>query len=154
MTLRFQILYAGLLLLATLPTFAEKPDQAAEDWYRNDYVPLWKEAAWDKLEEALRYYDEMISLHPPEGTIVSISSREWLSKSLRQWRSDGWLGSEVTELRSDPLNSTTVAFKAKWRDWYADGSEEYSCGWYVADRDQSTWVITQYAEIDCADHGL
>lgn len=142
----------GLSLLVALPAHAET--QSVDDWYQNLYAPLWKENAWNKLEEGLAFYDETLYLHPAEGPITAVDSREWLAKSLAGWKADGWLGSAVTELRSDQLNPSTVAFKAKWKDWYTDGTEEFSCGWYVADLEGDTWVFTQYAEIDCAEHDI
>ena len=146
--------WIGLSLLVAMSVQADTATQAVDDWYLKQYTPLWKENAWDKLEEATVYYDETIYLHPADGTITPVDSREWLAKSLEGWKSDGWLGSDVAEYRSDQLNPTTVAFKAKWRDWYADGREEFSCGWYIADFDGDRWVFTQYGEIDCAEHDL
>lgn len=150
--MKISILGIGLFVLAALSALAETP--AVDDWYRNDYAPLWKEEPWDKLEEALAYYDETLYLHPPGGPVTAVNSREWLARSLAGWQSDGWLGSAVAEYRSDQLNPSTAMFKVKWRDWYADGEEEFSCGWYVADLEGDTWVFTQYAEISCAEHGL
>jgi hypothetical protein len=135
-----------------LPAFADT--SAVDDWYQNSYAPLWKEAPWDKLEEVLAYYDETLFLHPPDDKMTAVDSREWLARNLANWKSDGWLGSAVAKYRSDQLNTSTAMFKVKWRDWYADGSEEFSCGWYAADLDGESWVFTQYAEIDCAEHGF
>lgn len=150
--MKTSIMFIGLIHLLALPAFADT--SAIDDWYQNSYAPLWKEAPWDKLEEAMAYYDETLFLHPPDDEITAVDSREWLAGSLAGWKSDGWLGSAVAEYRSDLLNPSTVMFKVKWRDWYADGSEEFSCGWYVADLDGESWVFTQYAEIDCAEHDL
>jgi len=152
--MRTFIFWIGLFLPVAMSAQADTATQAVDDWYLQQYTPLWKENAWDKLEEATAYYDETLYLHPTDGAITPVDSREWLAKSLEGWKSDGWLGSDVAEYRSDKLNPTTVAFKAKWRDWYADGREEFSCGWYVADLEDDVWVFTQYAEIDCAEHDL
>lgn len=142
----------GLYLLLALSARAET--SAVDDWYQNDYAPLWKENPWEKLEDTVGYYDETLYLHPSEDAITAVDSREWLARNLAEWKSDGWLGSAIAEYRSDQLNPTTTMFKVKWRDWYADGSEEFSCGWYVADLEGDTWLFTQYAEIDCAEHDL
>jgi len=148
------ISFAGLCLLVTLFVRAESTALAVDDWYQNHYAPLWKEDSWDKLEEASTFYDETLYLHPPEGPMIAVDSRAWLAESLAGWKSDGWVSSVVAEYQSDQLNPSTTMFKVKWRDWYADGHEEFSCGWYVADLEGDGWVITQYGEIDCAEHGL
>jgi len=152
--MRIRTCWIGLSLLVAMSVQADTTTQAVDDWYLKQYAPLWKEGAWNKLEEATAYYDETLYLHPPDGTITPVDSRPWLARSLEGWKADGWLGSDVAELRSDQLNPTTVAFKAKWRDWYTDGTEEFSCGWYVADLKGDRWVFTQYTEIDCAEHNL
>ena len=146
--------YIGLSLLVASFFGAETMSQDADDWYQNHYSPLWKEKPWDKVEEGLVYYAATLYLHPPDGAVNTVNSREWLSKSIAGWKSDGWTGSVVAEYQSDHLNQSTVAFKVKWQDFYADGSEEFSCGWYVADLEDERWVFTQYAEIDCAEHDL
>jgi len=146
--------YIGLSLLVGLFFGADTMAQEADDWYQNHYAPLWKENSWDKIEEASLYYAETTYLHPPDGTITAVDSREWIARSIAGWKSDGWLGSVIAEYLSDQVNPSTVVFKVKWRDWYADGSEEFSCGWYLADLEREKWLFTQYAEIDCAEHDL
>ncbi len=143
-----------LSLFVVLSSQAETIALSPDDWYQNQYAPLWKENPAQNVEKAAGYYAEIVYLHPPEGPIEAVSSREWIAESVAGWISDGWLGSAVANLRSDRLNPTTTAFKAKWRDWYADGSEDFSCGWYLADLDGDRWLITQYGEIDCAEHNL
>ena len=152
--MRTKTFWIGLPLLFAMSVQADTTTEAVDDWYLTQYTPLWKENAWDKLEEATVYYDETLYLHPPDGPITPVDSREWLAKSLEGWKADGWLGSDVAEYRSDRLNPTTVAFKARWRDWYAVCSEDFSCGCYLADLKGDRWVFTQYGEIDCAEHDL
>jgi hypothetical protein len=142
----------GLYLLVALSAQAEA--LPVDDWYQNHYAPLWKENPWDKVEEAAAYYADTIYLHPSDSTITAVDSRQWLAENLEGWRSDGWLGSAVAEYQRDQLNASTAMFKVKWRDWYAGGEEEFSCGWYLADIEGDDWVFTQYAEIDCAEHNL
>ena len=77
-----------------------------------------------------------------------------IANGIEEWRSDGWLGSDIAGYQSDLLNATTAVFKVKWRDRYADGNEEFECGWYMADLKSNGWVISQYADIDCAEHDL
>ena len=144
----------GITLLVALPVRTETSAQPVDDWYQNRYAPLWKENSWDKVGEISAFYDETLYLHPPDGTITAVASRTWLTNSVEEWKLDGWLGSAVAKYRSDQLNSSSVSFKVKWRDWYTDGKEDFSCGWYMADLNSDEWLITQYAEIDCADHDL
>lgn len=144
----------GLSLVIALSAGAETSSLTPDDWYQNHYAPLWKDNAWDKLEDFSTFYDETIYVHPPEGEAKAVTSRKWLAKSLREWKSEGWLGGDVAEFQSDQLNLSTVTFKVKWRDWYADDREEFSCGWYLADLKNTGWIFTQYADIDCAEHGL
>jgi len=152
--MRTKTFWIGLPLLFAMSVQADTTTEAVDDWYLKQYAPLWKEKPWEKVKEGAVFYDETLYLHPPDGPITPVDSREWLARSLEGWKSDGWLGSDVAELRSNRLNPTTVAFKARWRDWYTDGTEEFSCGWYLADLKGDRWVFTQYAEIDCAEHDL
>ena len=140
--------------LAVLSAEAETTAPTADDWYKNQYAPLWQENSWDKLEEIAGFYDKTISYHPLDGNITTIRSRPWLAENLQEWKSDGWLGSDIAAFQSDQLNLSTTTFKTMWRDWYADGHEEFSCGWYMADFKGDGWKFSQYIEIDCAEHDL
>ena len=152
--MKIMISCVGLSLLVALSIRADTMAQDADYWYQNHYAPLWKETPWEKVEKVLAFYDEAIFLHPPESPATAVSSRTWLTNSLEEWKSDGWIGSVIAEYRSDQLNPSTAVFKVKWRDWYNDGREEFSCGWYMADLIGDGWIFTQYAEIDCAEQGL
>ena len=143
-----------LSCLAVLSAEAETTVPTADDWYKNQYAPLWKENSWDKLEELAGFYDKTISYHPLDGNITTIRSRPWIAENLQEWKSDGWLGSDIAAIQSDQLNFSTTTFKTMWRDWYADGHEEFSCGWYTADFTGDGWKFSQYVEIDCAEHDL
>lgn len=142
---------AGLLLLFAAPALAES---TADDWFLNHYASFWSDNPTEKLEEGVGHYAETVYLHPADGNVTAVNGREWLAGLLIEWASDGWLTSEVAELKSDQVNTTTATFTVKWKDRYEDGSEEFSCSWYVADLDGETWLVTQYADIGCADHGL
>ena len=39
----------------------------------------------------------------------------------------------------------------KWRDRNRDGSIEYECGWYFADKTDGKWLLSQYIQTECAD---
>ena len=92
--------------------------------------------------------------HDASGKIESVISQEWLDVAIKGWRADAWTGSELVGIQTDRLNESTVVFKSRWLDHYKDREDEYSCGWYVADLRDGSWVFTNYADIDCADHGM
>ncbi|MEM9335413.1 MAG: hypothetical protein AAGA33_11230 [Pseudomonadota bacterium] len=95
----------------------------------------------------------MTSYSPTGGTEES-NTLASMSESMTYWRSEGWVSSELIELKTDALNPATASFKAKWLDVYEDGSEESSCGWYLATRSEAGWKFTSYTDIDCDEHGL
>ena len=76
-----------------------------------------------------------------------------MTKSLRdnmqEWRSTGWLGSEVAGHQFEQINLSTVVIKTKWRDSYADGSEDFECSWNLVDYEKDTWAINYDVVIDC-----
>lgn len=152
--MKLLILYVVSSLSVVSPTHAEAQSNEADDWYRDQYAPLWKENPWEKFEVVAGYYDETITLHPGDDVPSEIASRPWLEELIENWRLDGWLGSDVARLQYDLLNPSTAAFKVKWRDWYKDGREEHSCAWYLADLKVDSWLFTQYGEIDCEEYGL
>jgi hypothetical protein len=145
-------LLISLAFLFSSPANSEDEVMSPADWYQNHYARVWKENSWDKLEEIAFFYDETLYIHSPDGPMTSVISREWSADSVAVWKAEGWLGSDVSELRVDQLNATTVAFKSKWRDWYADGTEVFSCAWYLADLKGGRWLFTQFADMDCDEH--
>lgn len=145
---------AGLIALLTASAWAETMIPDPKGWYQNQYAPLWEEEPWNKLDQIWGYYNETIISHDGDGPLAAASAREWLLPDMQQWQADGWLGSTLAELRTDRLNESTVSFKAKWHDFYDGGHEEFSCGWYLADLRNNSWIITQHANIDCAAHEL
>lgn len=147
-------LAVGASCIFVAAVFAEKPIGDVDDWYQMQYAPQWEEDAWTKGKVFAAFYDEIIVVHSDDGTVTEFKSAPWLEEALAGWEAEGWVGSDVSTYESDKLNPTTTTFKAKWRDWYEDGSEEFSCGWYMADHKDGRWVFTHYADIDCAKHDL
>jgi hypothetical protein len=133
---------------------AQAAKQGADEWYRDHYAPIWKENAWDRLDDAAAHYDKTIHVHPPAGDAKLVDSRQWLANSLQEWKSGGWVGSDIAGYRFDQLNPSTAAFKVKWRNWYVEADEDFECSWYLADARDDAWVITQFAIIDCKEHSL
>ena len=140
--------------LTVVPTGADEAISGADDWYRDHYIPIWKENTWDKLEAVGSHYARTIYFHPREGSVEALDSRQWLDGLLQEWKLAGWLGSDVPAYQFDQLNPSTATFKTKWRSWYVDGSEDVECWWYMADARNDGSVVTQVAVIDCDDHGL
>ena len=140
--------------LSVVSVQAETANHGADEWYKNHYAPLWKENSWDKLDEAAAHYDKTIQVHPPTGDVTQVDSRQWLQESLQEWKADGWVGSDIAAYQFDQLNPSTATFKVKWRSWYVEADEDFECSWYLADARSGSWVITQYATIDCAEHSL
>ena len=145
------IVLSGIVVI-TANADPASPDP--DDWYQNQYAPLWEDHPWDNLEEFSLYFDETIGYRSGDKALVELVSRTWLAESLEGWKSEGWVSSELAGYRSDRLNASSITFKVKWRDEYAGGIEEFSCGWYMADLKDESWVFTQYADIDCAEHDL
>ena len=141
-------------LLVASSTFAEDHKITAEAWFKNQYAPLWKDAPWDNAEAIAGYYVETMTSYSPTGGTEQSNTLESMSESMDYWRSESWVSSVLSRLKTDSLNPATAAFKAKWLDIYEDGSEESSCGWYLATRGSDGWKFTSYTDIDCDEHDL
>jgi hypothetical protein len=138
-----------LVALVALPASAD----AAEDldrWFRDGYAALYAENAWDRADEFAQYFADVIVYRSDDG-LVEADVNSFVVDSLEVWRSEGWLGTDVAELDTKLLNATTAVFDVKWRDRNDDGSTEDSCGWYVADKVDGTWLLSQYIAMSCAD---
>ncbi|MGI9263466.1 MAG: hypothetical protein ACR2QU_00970 [Gammaproteobacteria bacterium] len=151
---RLTLLFA---LCVAAPLYAQDDEEevtipAADEWYKADYAPLYNDKPWDKVDEIVAFYAETLHEHGEGGG--SHNAREWASGLLEEWKIEGWIRSELADLKTDMLNPTTASFKAKWRDYYAGGNIGYECSWYLADFTDGKWVISEYAVINCSDHGL
>lgn len=145
-----------VLLIALLAgsTIADDQDgmPSAEDWYRNDYAPLYGDKPGEKAAEIAGHFADKVQVHGSEPG--AYDSFAWMSEAIVEWQKAGWIRSVLDTLKVDPLNSHTVAFKAKWRDYYTGDVIAYECGWYLADIIGGQWRITGYATIQCDEHGL
>ncbi len=149
-----RILFTLVFGLAVTDAVADTSTADPEEWYVKGYAPHWNEAPWESLEQISAYYDQKILSHDASGKIESVTSQEWLDVAIKGWQADAWTGSELVGIQTDRLNESTVAFKSRWLDHYKDREDEYSCGWYLADLRDGSWVFTNYADIDCTDHGM
>ena len=143
------IIAIAAVAFAQNSVIAESTLPDADDWFRSNYAELWKENAWDKLEEILVLFDQTVFYHPPAGIVEAQDSHRWMKEIMREWKADGYKSSEMTGYRFEQLNFSTATFRTRWIDRKFDGSEVINCWWYMADAKNDTWVFTQLAEIDC-----
>lgn len=140
----FFILFAPISGVADV----EVPDPGI--WYAEQYAPLWRDEPWTKADEVLTFYHSEIQVHEPGGEIVTHETAVWMREILAGWEAEGWLGSQVPDIRVERINHSTASFTTRWLDHYKDAEDDYSCGWYLADLIDGQWKFTQYAEVDCA----
>ena len=125
-------------------------DTAADldTWFRDGYAALYAENAWDRADEFAQYFAAEIHYRSDNGLAVA-DVNGFVVDSLDEWRSEGWLGTDVASLQISLLNSTTALFDVKWRDRYENGSAAYECGWYMADKIDGQWLLSQYIATEC-----
>ena len=141
--------------ISLLTAFAAMPAAAdtAEDldqWFRDGYAALYVENAWDRADEFAQYLTDVITYRSDEG-MYELDVNGFVVDSLEVWRSEGWLGTDVAKLDTELLNATTAVFDIKWQDRNEDGSTEYECGWYFADKIDGKWLLSQYIVMACPD---
>jgi hypothetical protein len=138
-----------LLALVALPASAETAEDL-DTWFRDGYAALYVEDSWDHADEFAQYIAEEITTRTEEGVFKS-DVNGFVVESLDEWRSEGWLGTDVEELDTTLLNASTAVFEIKWLDRNADGSTANECGWYLADKVDGKWLLSQYITMSCAD---
>ena len=148
-TMKRFVLIPLLALLAAMPASA---DTAAEldQWFRDGYAALYVKNAWDHGDKFAQYLAEEIAVRSDEGLSVT-DANGFVVGELDGWRDEGWLGTDVMDLETKMLNASTALFDIKWLDRNDDGSTEITCGWYVADKVGSKWLLSQYVSMKCAD---
>ena len=140
---------AILLLTAALTAIADNAEDL-DNWFRDGYASLYVENSWDHADEFAQYFTDIIYYRSDEGMLAA-DVNEFLVDSLEVWRDEGWLGSDVDSLDTRLLNATTVLFDIRWLDRNSDGSTENECGWYIADKIDGEWLLSQYIQMECAD---
>jgi len=138
-----------LLSLAAIPASAETAEDL-DKWFRDGYAALYFENAWDRADEFAQFMTDEIAFRSDDGLVV-LDINGFVVDSLEEWRSEGWLGTDVANLETTMLNATTAVFDVKWRDRNDDGSTEISCGWYLGDKADGKWLLSQYIAMACAD---
>ena len=139
------ILIAFVALTASAET-AEDLDR----WFRDGYAALYVENSWEHADEFAQYFADVITTRSDNG-LVEGDVNSFVVDSLAVWRSEGWLGTDVAELDTKLLNATTAVFDVRWRDRNDDGSTAYECGWYIADKSDGKWLLSQYIAMSCTD---
>jgi hypothetical protein len=138
-----------LIALVALPASADTAEDL-DKWFRDGYGALYAENAWEHADEFAQYFTDVITYRSDNGFGES-DVNGFVVESLEEWRSEGWLGTDVQDLDTKLLNATTAVFDVKWRDRNADGSTEYECGWYLADKIDGKWLLSQYIAMSCSD---
>jgi hypothetical protein len=138
-----------LIALVALPAAAETADEL-DKWFRDGYAALYVENSWEHADQFAQYFANNITVRSDNG-LVEADVNSFVVDSLEEWRSEGWLGTDVAELDTKLLNAKTAVFDVKWRDRNGDGSTAYECGWYFADNLNGKWLLSQYIAMSCAD---
>lgn len=140
------------VLLTTLfasPALAESVADL-DKWFRDGYGALYFENSWDRADEFAQYFTEEISYRTDEGVSV-LDINDFVVDSLEVWRDEGWEGTDIAGLDTKLLNATTALFDIKWHDRNTDGSTSFECGWYIADKIDGQWLLSQYIVMECAE---
>ena len=142
--------WASLLIaLVALPASADTAEDL-DKWFRDGYAALYVEDSWEHADEFAQYFADVMTTRTNDGLTES-DVNGFVVELLEEWRSEGWLGSDVQELDTKLLNASTAVFDIKWLDRNADGSTENECGWYVADKIDGKWLLSQYIAMSCTD---
>jgi len=150
MTTMTKLIWTTLLVaLAAMPASANTADDL-DKWFRDGYAALYVENAWDHADEFAQYFADEIADRSDDGLSVT-NVDGFVVDLLDEWRSEGWLGTDVANLDTRLLNSATAVFDITWLDRNDDGSTELLCGWYLADKVDGKWLLSQYIAMECAD---
>ena len=143
-----KLFWTPLLIAFLAPPAAAETAEDLDTWFREGYAALYEKNAWDHADDFAQYIADVITTRSDDGLSESAAD-SFLVDYLEEWRSEGWLGSDVEELDTKLLNATTAVFDIKWLDRNADGSTENDCAWYVADKIDGKWLLSQYITMSC-----
>jgi len=147
----FRTTFVLAALIFTTHTRAESAGADPEAWYRDDYAPVFAVGVTDRLEPVLAHYAETVLLHEANSGYRLVRARDWIQPALNEWDASGWLGSELADLSVEQINPTSTLFQARWQDIYANGSEEPTCGLYIAGLKDGRWRFTGFFDTGCED---
>ena len=99
------------LLMCTSNASADSSPADPATWYRDSYGSLWLNEAWNKMDEMATFYAAEIHTHEASEDVTTLEFTSWLAGPMEEWKADGWLSSQVSDLKVDRLNASTVSFK-------------------------------------------
>jgi hypothetical protein len=102
-----------LVLLAAMPASADTAEDL-DQWFRDGYAALYVENAWDHADDFAQYLAEEIVVRSDDG-VETTDVNGFVVDLLDGWRNEGWLGTDVADLETKLLNSTTAVFDIKAR---------------------------------------
>ena len=143
-----------VLLGLALAAVADEHRDDADRWYNDRYATLWEEAPWTKLDEIAGHYATTVTYHAADENPTVHDSKSWLGDAMDAWVAEAWVGSDLVGFRSVQVNPSVTSIYTQWLDRYEGGYEETSCGWYIGAKLDGEWKLTNYAAIDCAEHGF
>ena len=138
-----------LIALVALPASADTAEDL-DKWFRDGYAALYVAESWEHADKFAQYFADVMTTRTDNGVVES-DVNGFVVDALAVWRSGGWLGTDVEELDTKLLNASTAVFDVKWLDRNADGSTENECGWYLADKIDGKWLLSQYIAMSCTD---
>ena len=144
----------GLLTCVNVLADDSSLEESAVKWYRDQYAPIWISADGIDSSVAAAFYHDIWFDYSLMGRFVVQRDSSWVSHMVAEWVASGWTGSTLTAIEAKEINDHLVVFKARYDDRYKGAATQQSCGWYTAIQINETWAFTNYAEIDCAAHGL
>ena len=149
-----RLIITAVLLGLALPAIAGEHSDDADSWYKDRYAALWPEAPWTKLDEIAGHYAETVTYHAADDDATVHDSKDWLGDAMKEWVAESWVGSDLVGFRSVQVNPSITSIYTQWLDRYEGGYEETSCGWYIGAKQEGEWKLTNYAAIDCGEHGF
>jgi len=147
--LTIAVLAIATICFSSFSAHSQDVAEGAEQWFLDTYASVWDENAFDRRDEIAALLDETIYYHPSSGNVEELDGRSWMAEVLQGYKDADLQRSELVAYTFDQLNPSTATYKTKWVDYFANGSETVECWWYMADKSDDRWVITQFALLDC-----
>lgn len=118
-------------------------------WYRTQYAPLWQSVKTADPNVLTRFFRNEGFSHADGGEISVWRGPDWSRDYVNAVVNSGWVGGELLSVEAELINSSTASLKVRWSNQYADGVQRRRCEWYLVDRLQRRWAITNHGDWDC-----